>query len=116
MLTLRLPSLLNTADGLGVEFVTGEDYWQYDDQRINLPVALIKARAICWLIKTVILPKQDNTGLQHWGTLLKDEREQLAHEERTRNERPGHARGYPWERGRKRDAAYRPGPGTELWR
>jgi len=105
ILTLRLPGLLNPADGLWIEFNTGEDHLQTDDARINLPVALVKARAICWLIETVILPKQDNVGLQHGGTILRDQRDVLAREERQRNIRPGKARGHNWESGRTRDAA-----------
>jgi hypothetical protein len=104
-LTLRLPGTLYASDGLWIEYIVGEDYLLHDGDRVNLPVELVKLRCVVWLIGNCILPRQDNTGLQHWGTLLRDLRDSLTREERQRVQPAGKVQGVQWDRGRARDGA-----------
>lgn len=96
-LTLRLAEAITTGDDLWIVYRIGPDSVLGDDEMINVPPTLIRARAIVYLLEN-LLTGQDDAGLQRYGTLLRDMREVAAREAAAYHPRPGRAIFYPWRR------------------
>lgn len=105
-LTLRLAEAASPGDDLWIVYRVGPDSILGDDEMINLPPTLIRARAIVYLLEN-ILAKQDDVGLQRYGTLLRDMREVAAREAAAYHPRPGRAIFYPWVRRVRLPSYYR---------
>lgn len=97
LMTLRLPGLMVSTDSLWITYVMGEDALQHDDDKVNLPAALVRARSVVYLIQNK-LSMQDDVGLSRWGTLLRHWTEQLTFEERKLQRHGKKVQGHVWDR------------------
>lgn len=95
LLTLRMPYTLNTSDLLWVTYNTNEAGMAADTSICPLPMRLVKARAVVRLIENK-LADQDDSGLQRWGTMLRQWNETLTKEERGYQRPAGKAKVTPW--------------------
>jgi hypothetical protein len=81
-LLLRLPYLLDEDDDFWITYTAGEYSLANDDTAvINLPMALIKARAIVWLLERHAY-NMDSTGRDKQGMFLRYWQEQLVKADR----------------------------------
>lgn len=101
LLTLRLPHTLFANDQLWIVYQLGPDGMQQDDTKTNLPPMLVRARALVYLLEN-LLTQQDQVGLERYGTLLRDMREQAARLAAVALPRSRRALFYDWSAGRGR--------------
>ncbi len=97
-LMLRLPYLLNSTDALWIVYRTGEDYMPAaDTDRVNLPLALMRARAVVYLIENQ-LTGMAGADLDLWGQKLRYMKELLQQEERAYQPPAGRVHMHQWSR------------------
>lgn len=97
-LTLRLPYVLDLDDGFWVTYEAGEYSLEDDDAAIwNLPMAVIKARAIVWLLERHVY-NMDSTGRERQGVMLRYWQEQLLRAERAYQRPSGKVNKHVWSR------------------
>lgn len=107
VLTLTLPILMNTTDGLWVEYESREDIFTTaataaaDAVKITVPVELIRCRATVYLLENR-LAQQTGQAFERAGQELRYWRERLLVEERRHHPNTGRARRHPWEQGMAR--------------
>jgi hypothetical protein len=94
-LTLHLRTFPATADTLYVVYLLDGTYPLDDAQRSNLPMSLVKVRALCYLL-TNMLPRQDASGADKWGQLLRFQKEELVQEERKWQRGPSRVQKQDW--------------------
>lgn len=70
VLTLRLPWAPNTSDTVWVVYEIGEQGMVHDDDMTTLPADLVRARAVVWLLDTMLVD-QDEQGMAKFGTLAR---------------------------------------------
>jgi hypothetical protein len=70
VLTLRLPWALNTSDALWLVYEVGELGMMHDDDMTTLSADVVRARAVCWIIDTLLMD-QDEQGMAKFGTLAR---------------------------------------------
>ncbi len=95
-LTLRLPETLTTGDSLWLEYLIGESGMTADTDTINLPMSLVKASALVYLIENKLVG-QDQSGLDRWGTLLREWRDVLTREQRKHQAQAGRVQMMNWD-------------------
>jgi hypothetical protein len=93
-LTIRIRSPLAEGDELWLQYYGGE--MTRDDCVItNLPLSLIRARAIVYLIENT-LAKQHQGGVDRWGTMLRYWHDELKLEEARHQRAPRKTLGFDW--------------------
>lgn len=70
VLTLRLPSAPNSTDSVWLVYEVGENGLMHDDDMTTLPADLVRARAVVWLLDTMLVD-QDEQGMAKFGTLAR---------------------------------------------
>lgn len=75
-LTLWLPWAPDTSDALWIVYEMGELGFAHDDDKTSMPVDVIKARAVLWLLGEMLIG-QDEQGLAKFGQLTRYWRERL---------------------------------------
>jgi|WetSurMetagenome_2_1015567.scaffolds.fasta_scaffold162297_2 hypothetical protein len=95
-LTLRLMGSPNSNDRMWIVYQLDDTGMQDDAQRCNLPTDLILARAKCYLLQD-LLPRQDQSGMDKYGQLLRywdEERQKL---ERKYQPKSSKVKKAPWQ-------------------
>jgi hypothetical protein len=93
-LTIRITQALNTTDELWLHYYGG-DLTRDDCVIGNLPLRLIRARAVVYLIEN-ILAKQNQGGVDRWGSLLRYWHDELKLEEARHQRVPRKVLKFDW--------------------
>ena len=94
-LTLRLLASPSESDSMWIVYRLDDTGMEDDAQRCNLPTDLILARAKVYLIQD-LLPKQDQSGMDKYGQLLRYWEDKVKEQERRLQPKGGTVGKTPW--------------------